>query len=139
MIESNNQNVEDNNNAPRKADKTYTLMEARKKVEYFIKEREWEKYHNPKDIALAMSIEVGELLEHFRFKSIEEISDYLNDGSNKKEVSYEIADIFFFLLSLVNSIGLDLSEAFEDKLKISAEKYPVDIVKGKNHKYIHYK
>lgn len=98
-------------------------------------ERDWKQFHNPKDLALALSIEVAEVLEHFRFKDNKEISDYLSDDENKKKVGYEVADILYFVLLLSDEIGLDLVKSFKEKMKISKDKYPVHLAKGCNKKY----
>lgn len=98
-------------------------------------ERDWKQFHNPKDLALALSIEVAEVLEHFRFKDNKEIKDYLKDDDNKKNLGYEIADILYFVLLLAEEIGIDLVNIFQEKMKIAEKKYPVDLAKGSNKKY----
>jgi dCTP diphosphatase len=98
-------------------------------------ERDWKQFHNPKDLTLALSIEVSEVLEHFRFKDNKEIAEYLSDYENKKKVGYEIADILFFILLLSDEVGIDLVKSFKEKMKISAKKYPVHLAKGCNKKY----
>jgi len=115
------------------------IQEMKDIVSAFVKERDWEKFHNPKDVGVALVIEVSELMEHFRFKSNEEIEELLKDAEKKKEVSYELADIFYMVLRLSQVCDVDLSEALKEKVKEAAKKYPVELVKGKNHKYTHYK
>ena len=98
-------------------------------------ERDWKQFHNPKDLALALAIEVSEVLEHFRFKNNQEIEKYLEKEENKKKVGYEIADILYFILLLSNEIGIDIVEDFKEKMKIAQGKYPVHLAKGSNKKY----
>lgn len=121
------------------ADETAKINEMKEIVSAFSKERDWEKFHNPKDLGIALGIEVSELMEHFRYKTNEEIEELLKDAGKKKEVSDELADIFWIILRLSEVCGIDLSESLKEKVKEAAEKYPVDLVKGKPHKYTHYK
>ena len=95
---------------------------------------------NPKDLALAMSIEVGELLEHFRYKDPEKIAEKLRtDQEYKREVGYELADVFYHVLVIADHLGIDLSTTFKEKLAVTAKKYPVHLVKGRNEKHTFYK
>ena len=119
-------------------DNTTTFSEIKDMIRKFVSERDWEKFHNPKDITLALSIEVGEILEHFRFLTNDEIDEYLKSENNKREVGYEIADCLYFLTRLADICGIDVSEALEEKMKIAESKYPADKVKGKPYKYDHY-
>ncbi len=98
-------------------------------------ERDWKQFHSPKDLTLALSIEVGEVLEHFRFKDNSEIEKYLKKIENKKKVGYEIADILYFILLLSDEIGIDIVNSFKEKMKIAEGKYPVHLAKGCNKKY----
>ncbi|MBU1627226.1 nucleotide pyrophosphohydrolase [bacterium] len=98
-------------------------------------DRDWKQFHNPKDLTLALAIEVSEVLEHFRFKDNNEIEQYLANGENKKKVGYEIADILYFILLLSDEIGIDLVKAFKEKMKIAEGKYPVHLARGSNKKY----
>lgn len=119
-------------------DSDTTVDEIRKAVRDFTNERDWEQFHNPKDVGVALSIEVAEVLEHFRFKTNKDIEEYLSKPENKKELSHEVADVFWFILRLSDVCGVDLTTALLEKLKLSAKKYPVEKVKGLPHKYTHY-
>lgn len=121
------------------ADNEAKIQELKDFVNAFAKERDWEKFHNPKDLGVALSIEVSELMEHFRFKSNEEIEALLKDAEKKKEVSYELADIFHALLRISEVCKIDLSEALKEKMVEAGKEYPVEKVKGRNEKYTHYK
>lgn len=120
-------------------DNEANIQEMKEKVLKFAEERDWEKFHNPKDLGVALSIEVSELMEHFRFKSNEEIEALFKDAEKKKEVAYELADIFHVLLRISEVCDIDLSDALKEKMIEAEKKYPVEKVKGKNEKYTHYK
>ena len=101
----------------------------------FRDDRDWKQFHTPKDLTVAMAIEVSEILEHFRFKSDVEIADELKDNQNRLEIGYELADALYFLLLLSDAIGVDIADVFKENLKITAEKYPIHLAKGSNKKY----
>ena len=114
------------------------LEELRRKVVAFRDEREWKQFHTPKDLAIALSIESAELLEHFRFKSNEQTLRELEEKGKKEEVTDEIGDAMHVLLLLCEDLGIDLVEATERKLAKAAKKYPVEKSKGKNLKWTAY-
>lgn len=93
----------------------------------FRNERDWEQFHNPKDLALAISIESAELLELFLWKKADE--------ANIEKVKEELADIFSFAFLLAEKYGFDVKEIVLDKIKTNGEKYPVDKAKGTSKKY----
>ena len=93
----------------------------------FRNERDWEQFHNPKDLALAINVEAGELLELFLWKNA--------DDANKEKVKEEIADILIYCLLLSERYGFDVKEMVLDKIKMNSEKYPVDKSTGNAKKY----
>ncbi len=93
----------------------------------FRNERDWEQFHNPKDLALAINVEAGELLELFLWKHADE--------ANKEKVKEELADVFAFAFMLAEKYGFDVKEIVLEKIKTNAEKYPVDKSKGTSKKY----
>ena len=93
----------------------------------FRNERDWDQFHNPKDLALAISIESAELLELFLWKNAED--------ANKEKVKEELADIFSFAFLLAEKYGFDVKEIVLDKIKTNGEKYPVEKAKGTSKKY----
>ena len=106
-------------------------------IKDFCEARDWDQYHNPKDLAIGLSTESNELLDLFRFKSEEQMKQIMN--SNKKEkVEEEIADIFFFVLRFAQMNDIQLDEALLNKLDKNNKKYPVELVKGRNEKYNEY-
>lgn len=93
----------------------------------FRNERDWEQFHNPKDLALAINVEAGELLELFLWKDAKD--------ANIEKVKEELADVFAFAFLLAEKYNLDVKEIVLEKIKKNAEKYPVDKAKGKATKY----
>jgi NTP pyrophosphatase (non-canonical NTP hydrolase) len=89
--------------------------------------RDWEQFHNSKDLALAISIEAAELLELFLWKD--------NEGADSDKIKEELADIFTFSLMMAHKHGLDVSEIIKEKIKLNGLKYPVDKSKGSSKKY----
>ncbi len=106
-----------------------------KKIKKFRDERDWKKFHNPKDMAEAMVIEASELLELFLWKSQKESQDFLKNKKNHEEVSDELADIMLYLVEFADTWGIDIEEAMENKLKKNMKKYPVNKAKGIATKY----
>ncbi|WP_295234167.1 nucleotide pyrophosphohydrolase [Sediminibacterium sp.] len=93
----------------------------------FRNERDWEQFHNPKDLALAINVEAGELLELFLWKNPEE--------ANREKIKEELADILAYTFLLADKYGFDIKEIMMDKIKINGEKYPIDKSKGSAKKY----
>jgi NTP pyrophosphatase (non-canonical NTP hydrolase) len=93
----------------------------------FRNERDWEQFHNAKDLALALNIESGELLETFLWKN--------SDKADRNKVKEELADVFAYAFLLAEKYNFDVSEIILEKIKKNAEKYPVDKAKGTSKKY----
>ncbi|MEK7522083.1 MAG: nucleotide pyrophosphohydrolase [Patescibacteria group bacterium] len=106
-----------------------------KKIKKFRDERDWKKFHNPKDMAEAISIESSELLELFLWKTKEESLEFVKDKKNQEEISDEVADILAFLFEFIDNCGIDIEKAIENKLQKNAKKYPVSKAKGVATKY----
>lgn len=101
----------------------------------FAKEREWEQFHTPKNLAMALSGEVGELLSEFQWLQDDDIPDWLRDPSNRTAVEHEMADVFGYLLRLADVLGTDLEEALRAKIQVNGKKYPVELARGNATKY----
>ncbi len=99
----------------------------------FAKERDWEQFHSPKNLAAALSVEAAELLEHFQWLT-EEQSRNLPEEKNG-EVAQELADVFLYLLQLSDKLGVNLLEAARAKLVANGQKYPADRARGSSKKY----
>lgn len=101
----------------------------------FVKERDWEQFHNPKNLAMALSIEAAELMEIFQWLNLESSQEVMNSPRSKAQVQEEIADVFLYLLRLADVLNIDLIEASYQKLDRNAEKYPVELCRGSAQKY----
>lgn len=99
----------------------------------FINDRDWNQFHNPKDLALSLVLESAEVMEHFQWKNNEEMQDYIK--SNKKEIGEELADVLYWVLLMSHDLDIDIKQAFEDKMLKNETKYPIDKAKGKHDKY----
>ena len=110
------------------------IKKLQKRLEKFAKDRDWEQFHNPKNLSMALSVEVAELVEIFQWSNDGGLKE-INDPNKRKEIEKEIADIFNYLVKLVDILDMDLEKAALDKIKENAEKYPVKYSKGKSVKY----
>jgi NTP pyrophosphatase (non-canonical NTP hydrolase) len=113
-----------------------SLDELRAKVNAFVRERDWDQFHSPKNLAMAMIVEAAEVVEHFQWDTVEE-SKQISD-ERRTEIGHELADTFVYLLRLAEVTGVDLIEAAHQKIALNAIKYPVEKAKGSNAKYTHY-
>lgn len=99
----------------------------------FRNKREWKQFHNPKDVALSLVLEAAEVMEHFQWKTLDEISDYVS--KEKDRIGDELADVLYWVLLMSHDLGIDVGSALERKIKKNAEKYPVEKAKGSHKKY----
>lgn len=99
----------------------------------FRDERDWRQFHNPKDITISLVLEATELLEHFQWKSEDEIKEHLKN--KKDDVSEELADVLYWVLLIANDLNIPLDEALRKKMIKNDAKYPVEKAKGKHTKY----
>lgn len=113
----------------------YTIEELTEMIKKFCSDREWDGFHNPKDLAIGISTEAGELLDLFRFKNEEDVEEIFYDPNKRVRVEEELADVFFFVLRFAQMNHIDLKQALEAKLLKNAEKYPIEKAKGSNKKY----
>lgn len=118
--------------------KDTTLQSLKTKIQQFVRERDWEQYHSPKNLSMSIAIEAAELMEHFQWLTIEESKDLLLDRKKRVEIEDELADIAIFIFDFCNLFKIDIEKSILNKLKKSAKKYPARLVKGKSHKYTYY-
>jgi len=109
------------------------INEITKKIIQFRDERDWMQFHDPKNMAVSIMLEASELLEHFQWKTKEEVEKYVMQ--NRSEIKDEIADVALYLFELSDNLGINLKSAMEEKLKKNHMKYPVEKAKGKHTKY----
>ena len=108
------------------------LKKIKNKLIKFSKERDWEKFHTPKNLAMALTVEVSELLEIFQW-SLDGGEDVIENS--KEEIESEIADIFNYLVKLVDLLDIDLEKIALKKIDLNSKKYPIEKSKGKSVKY----
>lgn len=113
------------------------IAELQTLVRSFCDERDWKQFHTPKELAIGMVTESSELLELFRFQSIDQMSAMMQDDKKREEISDELADTFYFLLRFCDLYGFDISDALKAKLEKNAERYPVQESRGVNAKASH--
>jgi NTP pyrophosphatase (non-canonical NTP hydrolase) len=105
-----------------------TLKEAMRR---FVSERDWDRFHSPKNLVMGLSVEAAELMEHFLWIDNEASRQVIGQPAELGEVADEMADVACYLLALANTLGIDLSDAVLGKLEKNARKYPVEKYKGK--------
>jgi NTP pyrophosphatase (non-canonical NTP hydrolase) len=99
-----------------------------KRLAEFAAERDWEKFHSPKNLAMALAAEAGELVEEFQWLTETESANL--DAAQKQAVAYELADVMIYLVRLADQLDVDLDVVVPEKIRINAEKYPVALAKG---------
>ncbi len=104
-----------------------------KKIISFRDARDWKQFHNPKDIALSLVLEAGEVLEHFQWKGNEEVNEYVK--KNKAEVGDELADVLYWILLMSHDLKIDILDTLAKKILKNEEKYPIEKSKGNAKKY----
>jgi dCTP diphosphatase len=109
------------------------LRELRDALRRFAAERDWDQFHSPKNLAIALSVEAGELLERFQWLTEPE-SEFLSPV-DRSHVEQEMADVLLYLIRLADRLDVNLAAAAREKMKINAEKYPVEKARGKSKKY----
>ena len=111
------------------------LQEIKDRAFAFTKERDWEQFHSPKNLSMAISAEAAELMEHFLWQSAEQSREDATSEKLKSKVEEELADIFLFAIQFANMTGIDIAATIEAKMKRNGEKYPVEKAKGRSDKY----
>ena len=111
----------------------HDLNTIRDRLRKFVDERDWDKLHNPKNLAMALSVESSELLELFQWLTDAESQEL--DEEKRREAEMELADILIYLIRIADKLDIDLLDAVAKKLEINEQRYPVSKVKGKAVKY----
>ena len=116
-------------------DSDTTLAELKARVLAFAREREWEQFHAPKNLSMALAAEAGELMEHFLWCDPEASRDIVNDPVKRQQIQEELADVVIYAIQFSNMAGMDLAAVIESKMAANAAKYPVEKSKGRSDKY----
>jgi len=110
------------------------IDEIQKRLDKFAKDRDWEQFHNPKNLAMALSVEVAELVEIFQWSNSGGL-DEIKDEKIRKKIEEEIADIFIYLIKISGKLNLDLMKIIYEKIEKNEQKYPVAKSRGSSKKY----
>lgn len=113
------------------SDTKTSVVDLKDAVQNFVKERDWEKYHNPKDLAESICIESAELLQLFQWIKPEESEQFKNDPAKAQRIKEELADVLIYCLSMANTLNIDLTAAILEKIEHNKKKYPSEQYKGK--------
>ncbi len=117
------------------SDETTTVAELKARILAFADERDWQQFHSPKNLAMALSAETGELMEHFLWMDSEASRTFVHEARKREDIMDEVADIVIYALEFANSAGIDLASAIEQKMAKNATKYPVEKARGNALKY----
>lgn len=115
---------------------TNIFSSLQQRVQDFCEARDWDQFHNVKELAIGLSTESNELLQLFRFKSEAQCDALMQ--TQRTEIEHEMADVLYYLLRIAQRYDIDLEAAFAAKMLHNEQKYPVEQVKGKNLKYTEY-
>lgn len=115
------------------SDNKATLEALIRRVVLFRDARDWKQFHTPKDMALSLVLEAAEVLENFQWKNGAALEEHLK--RSKTALGHELSDVLYWVLLMAHDLAIDLGAAFEDKLRINEEKYPVEQARGRSDKY----
>ena len=120
---------------PALTDATTTLAELKSRVLAFARERDWEQFHAPKNLSMALAAEAGELMEHFLWATSEASRTIARDPAKRQKIEEELADVVIYALEFANMTGINVAAVIETKMAANAKKYPVEKAKGRSEKY----
>ena len=112
------------------------MKDIEQKLVNFAQARDWQQFHSPKNLSMALAVEASELMEHFQWLT-EEQSDQLSSEKHQ-QVKEELADVFLYSVLMANRLGIDLEQAAHEKIQVNEQKYPAERVKGSAKKYHEY-
>ena len=116
-------------------DSTATITQLKDRVLAFARERDWEQFHAPKNLSMALAAEAGELMEHFLWATPDESRAIATDAAKRGKIAEELADVIIYALEFANATKLDVAAAIEAKMAANAKKYPVEKSRGRSDKY----
>jgi len=116
-------------------DATTTVEALKARVLEFARARDWEQFHAPKNLSMALAAEAGELMEHFLWSTPEQSRATVNDEAKRPAISDELADVVIYALEFANAAGIDLAAAIAAKMEANGRKYPVEKARGRAEKY----
>jgi dCTP diphosphatase len=113
------------------SDRITTVAQLRAMVRRFVDDRDWQQFHSPKNLSMALSIEAAELMEHFQWLTIDESRTVRQNAERLHAVKEELADVVCYALALANELDVDLTESMRAKMRKNEEKYPVESYRGR--------
>ena len=116
-------------------DSATTVAALKARVLAFVQERDWEQFHSPKNLSMALAAETGELMEHFLWATPEQSHAIVRDQAKRAKIADELADVVIYAIEFATITGLDVAAAIEAKMAANARKYPVEKAKGRADKY----
>jgi len=116
-------------------DSATTISDLKTRVLAFVRERDWEQFHTPKNLSMALAAEAGELMEHFLWATPEQSRAIATEPAKRGKIADELADVVIYALEFANITGLDVAAAIEAKMAANAQKYPVEKARGRSEKY----
>ena len=116
-------------------DSSTTVAEIKARVLAFARERDWEQFHAPKNLSMALAAEAGELMEHFLWVTPEASCTIAQDAFKRRKIEEELADVVIYALEFANMTGIDVAAVIEAKMAANATKYPVEKARGRSDKY----
>ncbi len=117
------------------SDADTTFEEFKTRIRLFSQERDWDQFHTPKNLSMALAAEAAELMEHFLWLDSSQSRNLVDDPVKGPKVREEIADILIYALEFANVTGIDVAKAIEDKIRVNGIKYPVEKARGSAKKY----
>ncbi len=117
------------------SDAQTTIEELKLRLKAFVHERDWEQFHSPKNLSMALSAETAELMEHFLWVDSQASKARAEEAARRQDIEDELADIIIYALEFANMTGIDVTAAIEAKMAANAKKYPVEKAKGRADKY----
>ena len=115
----------------RRNDERTTVGELKKLVDAFVAERQWEPFHDPKNLSSSIAIEAAELMEHFQWLRSDQLDEVRGDAEQMQQIREEIADILAYVLSFATTMDVDLASALAENMKKNAERYPAARFRGR--------
>ncbi len=115
---------------PAQTDRTTAIQDLRAQIREFVAERDWEKYHHPKNLAMSIAIEAAELMEHFQWLSADECQAEIERPETRAQVEDELADVLIYALAFANATGTDISQIVRRKMGVNQKRFPASEVHG---------
>ena len=117
------------------SDSATSVAELKARILAFVRERDWEQFHAPKNLSMALAAEAAELMEHFLWATPEQSKAIVHDPAKRARIAEELADVVIYALEFANATGLDVASTIEAKMAANGQKYPVEKAKGRADKY----